>query len=120
MLEMARNYGPMMLAGLATTAWICFVASILGLIVGMTLALCDVGRPVGLRWIARGYIEIMRGLPILILLFLLYYGGPSFGVRLRPKPPASLASAPTLAPISPRYSDLGSDRYRVARSRQRV
>ena len=43
----------MMRAGLATTAWICFVASILGLIVGMTLALCDVGRPVGLRWIAK-------------------------------------------------------------------
>jgi polar amino acid transport system permease protein len=83
MLEMARNYGPLMLAGLSTTAWICFASSILGLIVGMALALCDVQRPAGVRWIARSYIEIMRGLPILILLFLLYYGGPSFGLRLR-------------------------------------
>jgi polar amino acid transport system permease protein len=82
-LAMARDYGPMMLAGLGTTAWICLLASVLGLIVGMALALCDAGSPAALRWIARGYIEVMRGLPILILLFLLYYGGPSFGLRLR-------------------------------------
>ena len=120
MLEMARNYGPLMLAGLSTTAWICFVSSILGLIVGMALALCDLQRPAGVRWIARSYIEIMRGLPILILLFLLYYGGPSFGLRLRAETAGiiGLGAAPAL--ISPRYSDLGSDRYRVARSRQRV
>jgi len=40
---------------------------------------------IGLRplsWIVRLYIEIMRGLPILILLFVLYYGGPSIGLRL--------------------------------------
>ena len=61
----------------------------------------------------------MRGLPILILLFLLYYGGPSFGVRLRAET-AGIIGLGTYSGAYSQYSDLGSDRYRVARSRQRV
>ena len=81
-LGLWTQYAPLMLAGLLTTAWICALSSVLGIAVGLLLAsLASVPfRP--LQWVVRGYIEIMRGLPILILLFVLYYGGPSIGIRL--------------------------------------
>ena len=81
-LGLWTQYAPLMLSGLLTTAWICALSSVLGIVVGLLLAsLTSVPfRP--LQWAVRGYIEIMRGLPILILLFVLYYGGPSIGIRL--------------------------------------
>jgi polar amino acid transport system permease protein len=77
------QYAPLMLSGLATTAWICALATGLGIAVGLVLACLEGVDLSALRWVVRAYIEIMRGLPILILLFVLYYGGPSIGLRLR-------------------------------------
>ena len=34
-----------------------------------------------LRWLARAYVEVMRGTPLLIQLFLIYYGLPQIGIR---------------------------------------
>lgn len=76
------QYAPLMLSGLATTAWICALATALGIAVGLAIALCAMLPFAPVRWIMQAYIEVMRGLPILILLFILYYGGPSFGLRL--------------------------------------
>jgi polar amino acid transport system substrate-binding protein len=35
-----------------------------------------------LRWFAKAYVEIFRGTPLLIQLFLIYYGLPEIGIRL--------------------------------------
>ncbi|WP_315927147.1 amino acid ABC transporter permease [Mesorhizobium sp. SP-1A] len=81
-LELWGQYGPLLLEGLGTTAWICALATAIGLAVGLVLACLEGAGSVLVRRLVRGYIEIMRGLPILILLFVLYYGGPSFGLSL--------------------------------------
>ena len=81
-LELLVQYAPLMLSGLATTAWICALAAVLGISVGLVLTILGGTGLRPLSWIVRLYIEIMRGLPILILLFVLYYGGPSIGLRL--------------------------------------
>lgn len=80
--DLLVQYSPLMLSGLATTAWICALAAALGIAVGLVLAILGGTGFRPLSWIVRVYIEIMRGLPILILLFVLYYGGPSIGLRL--------------------------------------
>src|SRR5207247_11337357 len=36
----------------------------------------------GVRWLAAGYIEVIRGTPLLIQLYLIYYGLPNIGIRL--------------------------------------
>ncbi|MGD9481463.1 UNVERIFIED_ORG: amino acid ABC transporter permease (plasmid) [Roseateles sp. XES5] len=82
-LEQWRQYAPMLLEGLATTAWICALATLIGLAVGLLLACLAMAGPAPVRRGVRIYVEIMRGLPILILLFVLYYGGPSIGLRLK-------------------------------------
>ncbi|MBZ9856519.1 amino acid ABC transporter permease [Mesorhizobium sp. CA13] len=81
-LDLWVQYAPLMLAGLVTTAWICALATVLGIVVGLVLACLDGIAFEPLRWAVRVYVEFMRGLPILILLFVLYYGGPSIGLRL--------------------------------------
>lgn len=83
LFDLWGQYAPLMLAGLATTAWICALATVLGIAVGLVLASLEGTSFRPLRWAVRSYIEIMRGLPILILLFVLYYGGPSIGLRLK-------------------------------------
>ncbi|MDE1181752.1 amino acid ABC transporter permease [Paraburkholderia sp.] len=71
-------------AGFATTVgtWLAGVA--IGLVVGFLIAVLQLfcGRPI--RAVLRFYIELLRGTPFLVQLFLLYYGGPSIGLTLDP------------------------------------
>lgn len=80
--ELYVEYGPLLLRGLLTTAYICGVAALIGIAVGLGVALLSASPLPPVRWLCRTYIEIMRGTPILILLFILYYGGPDIGLRL--------------------------------------
>lgn len=61
-----------------------FISICLGFLLGIILAL---GRVYGNKIISGvciGYIEIIRGTPLLVQLFILYFGLPSIGVSLRP------------------------------------
>ena len=40
--------------------------------------------PAPLRWLIRGFSDIVRGIPILVLLFFVYYGLPAAGINLQP------------------------------------
>jgi polar amino acid transport system permease protein len=80
------RYGPLLLAGLGTTLRVCALASMIALLAGLALALLLRARLLVVRAAARTYVEVMRGTPILVILFLLYYGGPSFGLVLEAEP----------------------------------
>jgi polar amino acid transport system permease protein len=83
---MIARYGPLLLAGLVTTLRVCALASVIALLAGLGLALLLRARLLVVRAAARTYVEVMRGTPILVILFLLYYGGPSFGLVLEAEP----------------------------------
>jgi len=85
-LDFIATYGPLLLSGLFATLRICFFASLIAIPLGLVVALLLRSRRAALRWIARAYVEVMRGTPILVVLFLLYYGGPSFGLVLEAEP----------------------------------
>lgn len=75
---------PNLLDGLNITLLLTFISIIIGLIIGITMAL---GRVYGNKIISSiciGYIEIIRGTPLLVQLFLLYFGLPSVGIALTP------------------------------------
>jgi polar amino acid transport system permease protein len=84
--DMIARYGPLLLAGLGTTLRVCALASVIALLAGLGLALLLRARLLVVRAAARAYVEVMRGTPILVILFLLYYGGPSFGLVLDAEP----------------------------------
>lgn len=75
---------PKLLDGLSVTLFLTFVSLFLGFILGINLALGRIYTPKFISWVCIGYIEIIRGTPLLVQLFILYFGLPSIGFRLSP------------------------------------
>jgi polar amino acid transport system permease protein len=59
---------------------------VLGITLGMLIAVAQVFGNNLLRAPLRVFIELIRSTPFLVQLFLVYYGGPSFGLSLDPIP----------------------------------
>lgn len=73
------RYGPSLLSGFVVTLWCWMAGTALAMALGLVIA---VGRETPLRWPLRGFVEIVRGTPFLVQLYLLYDGGPALGLRL--------------------------------------
>ena len=73
---------PKLAEGLLITFRVSLVGLGIGFLIGFPAALARVYGPKWLRWIVTGYIEILRGTPVLVQLFLIYYGLPQFGLTL--------------------------------------
>jgi len=68
--------------GLQVTFQIAGVALLSGFIIGLPVSLMRVyGRGL-VRWLAIGFIELLRGTPLLVFLFVVYYGLPEMGLTL--------------------------------------
>lgn len=66
--------------GLPNTLILTFAASIIGLVLGMVLAIAGISRSRWLRWPARIYTDIFRGLPEVVIILLIGLGvGPIVG-----------------------------------------
>jgi polar amino acid transport system permease protein len=77
-----RDYWPAFLHGALMTLEMTAVATVLGLAIGVVLAIGRRGRS---RWIAGlcgAYVEIVRNTPYLIQIFFLFFGLSSIGLRL--------------------------------------
>ncbi|MBW2058151.1 MAG: amino acid ABC transporter permease [Deltaproteobacteria bacterium] len=72
---LSRWIGPLLL-GLLMTIKVSALAMILGMVVGLGVAFVRMARHVALRESAVIYIEIARGMPVLVLIFWFYYGLP--------------------------------------------
>jgi len=75
---------PKLLDGLSITLFLTFLSLFLGFLLGVCLALGRIYTPKIISWLCIGYIEIIRGTPLLVQLFILYFGFPSVGIRLTP------------------------------------
>ena len=64
--------------------------SIGGMFFGLVLALMRLSPLLPVRWLARFYISIFRGTPLIAQLFMIYYGLPQFGIELDPIPAAMI------------------------------
>lgn len=73
---------PTVLEGLPYTLAISLAGMAIGLLLGFFLALGRSSTAIYLRWPSRLYISFMRGTPILVFLFLLYFGLPFIGLTL--------------------------------------
>ena len=61
-----------------------------GLVLGFILALMRMSPVWPIKWLARMYISIFRGTPLIAQLFMIYYGLPQFGIELDPIPTAMI------------------------------
>ncbi|GAB3673179.1 amino acid ABC transporter permease [Salinisphaera aquimarina] len=82
---------PALLDGLQYTVIIWIVAVAFGFVLGLLLAVGRVYGNTPLRWLAIGYIELIRGTPLLAQMFIVYFGLPEVGLVLSPLVAAMVA-----------------------------
>ncbi|NTS33237.1 amino acid ABC transporter membrane protein 2, PAAT family [Phyllobacterium sp. YR620] len=80
--SMLQQYGPSLLKGFANTIVCWALGTVFGMALGLVIALIQRYAPRWVTWIIQVYIEVIRGTPFLVQLFVLYYGGPLIGLRL--------------------------------------
>ncbi len=73
---------PTLLKGAFVTIGISLLSMMLAVGLGLTLALMRLYGNVWIQKISTAYIEIYRGTPLLIQLYILYYGLPNIGITL--------------------------------------
>jgi polar amino acid transport system permease protein len=81
-LALIWHYAPSLLSGFAVTVLCWAIGGALGLVLGFAITLLRRLQIAPLNWLIRAFIELFRGTPFLVQLFLLYAGGPSIGLRL--------------------------------------
>lgn len=70
------------LSGLPYTLGISLLSFLTGLVFGLLLALLGRLHQPLLHYLVRAYISIMRGVPMIVVLFVLYFGLPYYGLEL--------------------------------------
>ena len=83
-LDLVYHALPVLLRGAAITVKFAVASMILGLVVGLIVAIMAIGSSRILQGIARTYVSIMRGTPLLVQMFVVYYGLPDLGISLDP------------------------------------
>jgi polar amino acid transport system permease protein len=71
-----------LLEGLSLTLQLSFVTMLLGLAIGVACASLRLYGPRPVRLVVATYVEAIRNTPLLVQLFLVFFGLPSLGLRL--------------------------------------
>ncbi len=79
---------PFLLKGAGYTVELSLGGMFFGLSLGFVIALMRLSRRKLFRGIARTYVSFIRGTPLLVQLFVIYYGLAQFGLRIDPIPSA--------------------------------
>ncbi|WP_411734620.1 amino acid ABC transporter permease [Paeniglutamicibacter sp.] len=82
---------PIVLGGLKGTIPLSLASFAIGLVIAVVMALMRLSKNRLVSFIARAYISVIRGTPLLVQLFVIFYGLPSIGVTLDPWPSAIIA-----------------------------
>ncbi|CAN7169172.1 amino acid ABC transporter permease [Rhizobacter sp. LjRoot28] len=82
---------PVLLRATLLTVGFAAAAMVLGLALGAVIALIRVLRLPGLEPLARVYVSLFRGTPLLVQVFFIYYGLPAVGLEFTPTTAGVLA-----------------------------
>ena len=75
---------PLILTGLVKTLQLAGLISVSGLLLGIVVFYFTLSKNKYVRSAINSYISFFIGMPLIVLLFLMYYGLPQWGVRLSP------------------------------------
>lgn len=75
---------PLIIGGVAKTLILSAIVTVSGLFGGVLVFWLTLSRNRFVRWLTQGYIALFIGTPLIVFLFLLYYGLPGLGVTLSP------------------------------------
>ena len=84
LIALLREAAPTMVTGAGYTLLFALAAMLGGLAIGVPTALMRIAPLAWLRWPAGLYVSLMRGTPLLVQIFVIYYGLPSIGIEFTP------------------------------------
>ena len=70
---------PRMLGGIGVTFSLLVISALIGLLLAICLLLMRISGKWYLSWPTQAYVYVFRGTPILVQIFIIYYGLPQFG-----------------------------------------
>jgi cystine transport system permease protein len=85
------SFGPIVTGAVTGTIPLTLASFALGLALALLVALMRLSRNAVVSGAARFYVSVIRGTPLLVQLFVIFYGLPSLGVKLDPWPSAIIA-----------------------------
>lgn len=85
------SFWPLFWGGISASIPLAIASFALGLVLALGVALMRISRNRVLSGIARFYISVIRGTPLLVQLFVIFYGMPSIGITIDPWPSAIIA-----------------------------
>ena len=96
-LQLVLDSAPYLLKGAGYTVLLSVGGMCFGLLLGFALALMRLSKLALLRGIARVYVSFFRGTPLLVQLFVIYFGLPQIGLELDPIPAALIGLSLNMA-----------------------
>jgi cystine transport system permease protein len=91
-IELVReSLGPLLAGTLKGTIPLTAISFAAGLVVALIVALMRLSPIAPVSAVARVYVSVIRGTPLLLQLFIIFYGLPSMGVTIDPFPSACVA-----------------------------
>lgn len=87
---LADSFWKILLPGLTMTIPLTAIAFSFALVIAVIMAMIQFADVKGLKQLARLYIWIFRGTPLLVQLFVVFYGLPNVGILIEPFPAAVL------------------------------
>ncbi|GAA1517544.1 cystine transport system permease protein [Agromyces terreus] len=85
------SFWPIVWGGVSGTIPLALSSFALGLVIALGVALARLSKNRVLSGAARFYISVIRGTPLLVQLFVIFYGMPAIGIVLDPWPSAIIA-----------------------------
>ena len=77
MIAILQSYSSMLLGALGKTLLLTLLSLLFAMIIGMIFALMNVGRNRVLNCIGTIYVDAVRGVPLIVLAYFIYFGVPS-------------------------------------------
>lgn len=85
---LANSFTQILIPGLTATIPLAIVSFALAMVIAIIVAMIQIQRVPVLSQLARFYIWVIRGTPLLIQLYVVFYGLPDLGIKLDPWPSA--------------------------------
>jgi len=105
-MKQYASYLPLLGKGALVTLELSVIAMAIAVTLGLLLALSRLYGPAPARGFSLAYVEFIRGTPLLVQLFLIFYGLPHAGIKLSPMLAAILG-------LGLNYSAYEAENYRA-------
>jgi len=81
-IDMLNKYGDLFIKSAMTTLGMSLLTIVFAMIFGTIFAFMKISSFRILRWISNGFVEFIRGTPLMVQIFLVFYGLPAIGIEI--------------------------------------